>query len=93
MVELQEIHNAEQSAGARDTAFHQGGGKRRCSGRICIGGWKPARSSVEELDPAPSKCSDRDPGRKKNVAVEGLLDDLRTRIQEMAAAVRRGMRC
>lgn len=85
VLELQGIHNAESQLAriaprfvkAAETEMLKAYLHRRLeTGSQLI---EDLISAFEELE------LDRDPGRKKNAAAEGLLDDLRAHIQEMVA--------
>ncbi|HEY5755561.1 MAG TPA: DUF892 family protein, partial [Steroidobacter sp.] len=81
--ELQEIHNAESQLARVVPRFVKAAEaemlKAYLHRRLETGS-----QLSEDLDSA-FEALDRDPGRKKNGAVEGLLNDLRTRLQEIAA--------
>jgi ferritin-like metal-binding protein YciE len=83
VVELQGIHNAEQQL-ARVTPRFIKAAEAEMLRAYLHRRLETGSQLIEELTQAFEEL-DRDPGRKKNVAAEGLLDDLRAHIQEIAA--------
>lgn len=82
LLELQEIHSAENQLARTAPRFVKAAQaemlKAYLHRRLETGS-----QLIEDLNSA-FEALDQDPGRKKNVAAEGLLNDLRAHIQEMA---------
>ena len=81
--ELQEIHHAESQL-ARGVPRFVKAAEAEMLKAYLHRRLETGSQLSEDLDSA-FEALDRDPGRKKNGAVEGLLNDLRTHIQEMVA--------